>query len=230
MKSTLKQLLRQDFTQYVRPHFEKSECEVCGSCTEHLHVHHVTHFQDLLDETLEQLHLEYHDDTDVYTEEELQLIRDVMLAKQMRIKYVTCCEPCHLELHEGNYFKTKKQGYGRYTTPRKHKSQIDEYTDEEIKTLINNLENLAEECRNDEYSFIGNEGRKYISSVLNLYMEYERNYDKTKRTGKTDRKRAKNVDAMNNVLMLYELPFHIEQCKERINRKWVTYYVVIDER
>ena len=47
---TLKQLLRQDFTSYIKPHFEKSECEVCGSDTEHLHVHHMTHFQDLLDE------------------------------------------------------------------------------------------------------------------------------------------------------------------------------------
>lgn len=100
---TMKQLLRQDFAQYVRPHFEKSECEVCGSDTERLHVHHTTHFQDLLDETLQQLDLEYYEDTDSYTEEELQLIRDVMLAKQMRINYVTCCEPCHRELHEGSY-------------------------------------------------------------------------------------------------------------------------------
>ena len=47
---TLKELLRKDFSQYVRPHFEKHICEVCGSDTEVLHVHHVTHFQDLLDE------------------------------------------------------------------------------------------------------------------------------------------------------------------------------------
>lgn len=97
-------LLRGDFSHYIRPHFEKSECEVCGSDTEHLHVHHVTHFKDLLNDTLEQLHLEYHEDTNNYTDEELQLIRDVMLAKQMRIEYVTCCEPCHLDLHNGNYF------------------------------------------------------------------------------------------------------------------------------
>ena len=108
MKSTLKQLLRQDFTQYVRPHFEKSECEVCGSDTECLHVHHMTYFQDLLDNTLKQLHLEYHEDTDDYTDEELQLIRDIMIGKQMKIEYVTCCEPCHLELHEGSYRRTTK--------------------------------------------------------------------------------------------------------------------------
>lgn len=110
MANGLKGLLRTDFVRIVRPHFEKSECEVCGSCTEHLHVHHMTHFQDLLDETLEQLHLEYHEDTDDYTDEELQLIRDIMIGKQMKIEYVTCCEPCHKELHEGNYF-SKKNGY-----------------------------------------------------------------------------------------------------------------------
>ena len=98
--STLKQVLRQDFTSYVRPHFEKSECEVCGSEIEHLHVHHVTHFQDLLNETLEQLHLKYYEDTDCYTDEQLQLIRELMIGKQMRIKYITCCQLCHLELHK----------------------------------------------------------------------------------------------------------------------------------
>ena len=92
------------------------------------------------------------------------------------------------------------------------------------KNLVGRLEHLVEECQNDEYTFTGNEGRKRISMVLQLYTLHER------KDGKTDRKRAKNVDAMNNVLMLYELPFKIEQCKERINRKWVTYYVVIDER
>ena len=108
MKATMKQLLRQDFAQYVRPHFEKSECECCGSDTERLHVHHIIHFQELLDETLKQLNLQQYDDADMYTDEQLQLIRDIMLGKQMRIKYVTCCEPCHRELHDGSYHPDKK--------------------------------------------------------------------------------------------------------------------------
>ena len=96
---TLKELLRHDFTSYVRPHFAKDTCEMCGSETEQLHVHHVTYFQDLLDETLEQLQLEYHEESEAYTESQIEMIRNVMLGKQMRIKYVTCCESCHLELH-----------------------------------------------------------------------------------------------------------------------------------
>ena len=96
---TLKELLRQDFASYVRPHFEKSECEVCGNKIEYTHVHHVTHFQDLLNETLEQLNLDYYEDVSMYTEEQLRLIQDIMIGKQMKIKYITCCEPCHMELH-----------------------------------------------------------------------------------------------------------------------------------
>ena len=52
---TLRQLLRQDFGARVRPLLIKSTCEVCGSETEQLHLHHVTYFQDLLSETLENL-------------------------------------------------------------------------------------------------------------------------------------------------------------------------------
>ena len=107
--SSLIMTLRQDFGLYVRPHFEKSECEICGSCTERLHVHHMKNFQYLLDETLEQLDLQQYDDTDMYSDEELQLIRNIMLGKQIKIDYVTCCEPCHKELHNGSYKPTSKR-------------------------------------------------------------------------------------------------------------------------
>ena len=102
---TLRQLLRQDFNTKIRPFLIKSTCEVCGSETEQLHVHHVTYFQDLLSETLEELQLEFHDEDyeQYYTESQIEMIRNIMLGKQMRIEYVTCCESCHLDLHEGSY-------------------------------------------------------------------------------------------------------------------------------
>lgn len=107
---TLKQFLRQDFNTKIRPFLIKSTCEVCGSDTEQLHLHHVTYFQDLLNETLAELQLEFHDEDyeQHYTENQLEMIRNIMLGKQMRIEYVTCCESCHLELHDGSYCPPKK--------------------------------------------------------------------------------------------------------------------------
>lgn len=94
------------------------------------------------------------------------------------------------------------------------------------KNLVTRLEQLAEVCRNDEYAFTGKEGKQRISSILMLYTMYEYK-------GKTVRRRVKNVEPMNNVLILYELPFHIEEYKgnKRVNGKRVTsWYVVVDER
>lgn len=98
------------------------------------------------------------------------------------------------------------------------------------RNLVSRLEQLAEECRQDEFAFVGNEGRQRISMILQLHTNYKR-----KNSKKIDRTRAKKVESMNNVLLLYELPFHIEQCKQRVTkengkRSWITYYVVIDER
>lgn len=106
---TLRQLLRQDFNTKIRPFLIKSTCEVCGSETEQLHVHHVTYFQDLLSETLEELQLEFHDEEyeQHYTENQLEMIRNIMLGKQMRIEYITCCESCHLELHNADEWSEK---------------------------------------------------------------------------------------------------------------------------
>lgn len=98
------------------------------------------------------------------------------------------------------------------------------------KNLVKRLEHLAEECRNDEFTFTGKQGKQRISSILMLYNTY------TYKNGykyKTSRKRVKNVEPMNNVLKLYELPFHIEErkCDKKINGKRVrSYYVIIDER
>ena len=200
-------MLRQDFTLYIRPHFEKSECEVCGSDTERLHVHHTTHFQELLDETLEQLHLEYYEDTDSYTEEELQLIRDVILAKQMRIKYVTCCEPCHLELHDGSYKPKGKR--------KRHENYI--MSQNEVEVLLNNLEILIDECMQDKFVFMKKDGLRRISSVLQLY-DFNKHFCLT-------------VKSINNQLELLELPYEIQvkQHTYRENGKMnkFQYYVVV---
>lgn len=197
----LKQILRQDFTLYVRPHFEKSECEVCGSCTEHLHVHHMTHFQDLLNETLEQLHLEYHEDVDMYSDEELKLIRDIMIGKQMRIKYVTCCEPCHLKLHDGSF---KKIGQ-KQQRQRKYKTELQDFTEDELKEISDKADKLIEKCSKDNFVFKGKDGLNKIAEELQL--------------GKRSKKQGKyigictSMKSINDTFQELQLPYIIELCR-----------------
>ena len=219
---TLRQRLRQDFALYIRPLLIKSKCEVCGKENEVLHLHHVAHFQDLLDETLEQLQLEYYEEIDNYSKEQLQLIRDVMLGKQMKVKYVACCESCHLELHNGNYFKS------RTVSTKKYKTEINEYTHEEKLSLVHKLEQLVQECKDNEYAFVGNEGRTKIYNILNLYTRYK------SKNNKTQRIQCKKVDAINKQLLSMNLPFKIDSTtiRKKVNGKTkaITYYTVVELR
>lgn len=162
----LKQLLRYDFTTFVKPHFEENKCEMCGCEKDGLHVHHMIFFQKLLDETLKQLHLKYYENVDDYSEDELQLIRDVMLSKQMRIEYITCCEPCHLKLHEGSYHPTKKPKQKLFT---KGKKNIYGHTHDTLDQLIKELDYLVSLCEKNPYSFLNGTGKQKIIEVCNLY-------------------------------------------------------------
>lgn len=194
---TLKELLRSDFANYVRPHFEKSECECCGSDTERLHVHHVKYFQDLLDETLKILQLEYHDDTDMYSVNELQLIREVMLGKQMTIQYVTCCEPCHLELHDGSYRPTTKtkeeldREREEKEERRKKREQLrleqelkEQQKIQEIKEIQTKIKELFEVGQQYKYKTLcepfglqptGGDSKKRQFKIFEQYMRLEKN-------------------------------------------------------
>ena len=95
------------------------------------------------------------------------------------------------------------------------------------KNLVKRLEQLVDECEQDEHTFVGNEGRTKISNILQLYTICEIK-------GKQYRRQAKKVDAMNNVLMMRDLPFRIEQRKERkrVNGKIKEFsiYIVVDKR
>jgi hypothetical protein len=90
------------------------------------------------------------------------------------------------------------------------------------------LEQLAEKCRQDEYAFTGKQGKQEISSILQLYTTYKL------KTGKVQRNKVKTIEPINNILILYELPFHIEQTtiRKKVNGKTkaITYYTVVDER
>lgn len=89
----LREKLRMDFSKYIRPIKMKEHCEVCGT-TENLELHHVDQFILTLEETLKELNLEEKDCND-YKVSELNNIRNVMLGKQLKQKYLTLCTDCH---------------------------------------------------------------------------------------------------------------------------------------
>ena len=92
----LKTILRNDFMYYIRESHLKSECECCGDITD-LEVHHITLFSDMLAQTLDDLKLSRDDE---FTEKQIDIIKDIMLGKQVKCKYLTLCKKCHYKYHD----------------------------------------------------------------------------------------------------------------------------------
>lgn len=105
----LRDHLRNEWSEYIRPMVIKNKCEFCGADKE-LHLHHIDRFYNLLMETLEYLQLQEMDTT-LYTDTELTLISHIMLSKQIRTKYKTLCKDCHCKLH---YSEKNQEEYKKY--------------------------------------------------------------------------------------------------------------------
>ena len=93
----LREILRNDFSDYIRNKLIKEECEFCGS-TKDLNFHHIDRFHNSLMETLDELKLQELN-TEEYDSFELECIRNFMLAKQIKSEYKTLCKECHMKLH-----------------------------------------------------------------------------------------------------------------------------------
>jgi hypothetical protein len=113
----IRNYLRQEWNMYLRNVLLRDKCEFCGS-TENLHVHHEDRFHDLFTETLRELEL-MELEVEEYYENELNLLSNVMLGKQLKIEYKTLCRDCHMKLHmakkrNGEYAQTIPSEYGTY--------------------------------------------------------------------------------------------------------------------
>lgn len=93
----LREYLRIEFNNIIRPIFIKNECEVCKNNND-LHLHHCTHFIYLLEQTLNELNLKELNINE-YNKSELKLISNIMLGKQLKIEYKTLCSNCHNNIH-----------------------------------------------------------------------------------------------------------------------------------
>lgn len=97
---------------------------------------------------------------------------------------------------------------------------------ENNQALVGRLDQLVDECEEDEYRFIGKQGLNEIATKLNIW------FAKINKKGKNKgRAMAKSMRNINNQLILMELPYEIKQesCRPYINgkQKKVTYYIVV---
>lgn len=120
---------RTKFQNYIRPLFIKDKCECCEE-TENLELHHMKQFTELLTETVENdLKLQYIDDIEYYTKEELNNIKNIMLGKQLKIACITLCKECHQNIHKdgGNIDYFKRRHSRKLTKEEKEKEIISHY-------------------------------------------------------------------------------------------------------
>lgn len=185
MKKELSELLRKDFCELIRPVFIKSKCQICGK-EEKLELHHTIRFVDLLNSTLKELNLQYYEELELYTIEEINSIRDLMLIKQQNIKYLTLCKKCHSAItleqeiinkivndigennikHDEEYVYVKLNSNNEYKLISKYQYNKEinyieyEILDKLLENLMNN--NITLQTYNNCYD-------NYFKTILNKY-------------------------------------------------------------
>ena len=79
----LKRIIRNDFNLYIRNLVIKDTCEKCNT-KNNLEVHHTYPLSLMMQETLEVMNI---DDVESLSEDEIKTFREIMLGKQIKIKY-----------------------------------------------------------------------------------------------------------------------------------------------
>lgn len=143
----LREYLRKEWSQYIRPLMVKNKCGFCG-CEEELHLHHIDRFHNLLVETLEELQLQELD-TEFYGEFELKQISNFMLAKQLKSEYKTLCKTCHIKLHNKEKYSDEYKNH--YYNPNGSYVQISKKLFEIDGLENNNLARFIKLCCNITY-------------------------------------------------------------------------------
>lgn len=206
----LKLYLRVEFNTYIRNKLISDSCEVCGD-TENLHLHHEEHFITMLLETIEELGLKFVNDKDYYSKNELSLISNIMLGKQVRSSYVTLCTECHKEIHskEG---KDWTNFYLHYEKKALEKRSKHLKTANEI--LIPYLEYLNE---NNVRLVGGCEGARMIKK--STYENRDKLINLICRC--SDTKQAKTAKTLNKILDYLDIKYNINSHSTGGYRYWV---------
>lgn len=101
----LRSVVKQNMLKYLNV----CSCEKCGS-THNLDIHHDDmYFFEMVDKTLEDLNLPYHQEKNEYNESEIEKISIYILGLHMKSKYRILCEGCHMKEHKKNYKRRQPQ-------------------------------------------------------------------------------------------------------------------------
>lgn len=87
----LKRIIRNDFNSYIRNLVIKDTCEKCNA-KKNLEAHHTYPLSLMMQETLKAMNI---DDVESLSEDNIKTFREIMLGKQIKIKYKTLCIDCH---------------------------------------------------------------------------------------------------------------------------------------
>ena len=172
----LQEKLRSDYTNYIRPLFIKNKCDLCGD-TEDLELHHIEQFDSMLRETLKELNLQYYDTIESYTDIQKQLIRNIMLGKQVRCKYNTLCSKCHSKAHNGEQAK-EYYNIKAIKKENEHKKYINDVIIPYLETIVGKRLHKEERKELMKKVNIRRDGKllKSISSLSAYFEEEKLNY------------------------------------------------------
>lgn len=123
---TIELYVRSMTNKYVRPLIIKEECEKCGEIVG-LELHHIIPFSQLLEKCLNKLNYKYYKNKEEYSKDELENIINWMLGVQLKIKYMTVCKKCHIDVHNEKHkgFSKVNDGYKKYREAEKEINELE---------------------------------------------------------------------------------------------------------
>ena len=91
----LRSVVRENMLKYVK----LCACEKCGNIND-LEIHHNNiYFFEMVDKTLKDLGVAYHQEKEMYSKEELEKISTYLLGLHLKSTYTILCKHCHKEHH-----------------------------------------------------------------------------------------------------------------------------------
>lgn len=192
----LESYLRTEISNKLIPLVKKDKCEICES-TEKLEVHHVKPFAEILEECLDDLHIE-RKDTNEYTKKELYMITDYVLGEHFRYKMMTVCHNCHKNVIHKN--GTCNIGTGKENWIAKNK--------------------IKKEClmNNNQYTL-----QIYLKKIQNKKLFKDKKKELINKINLRDsrNRQQKSVSLLNKYLKINKLPYVILQKKSNDKRYWI---------
>ena len=107
----LRSVVREKMLKYLN----LCACEKCGNAND-LEIHHTDiYFFEMVDKTLKDLGILYHQEKEMYSKEELEKISTYLLGLHLKSTYTILCKSCHKEHHKNQTKRRKRCDSGSIT-------------------------------------------------------------------------------------------------------------------